>query len=238
MMEGGDAQAGEILEIAGKMVKKLKEEGMVLENALVQDSEGNLFIADRVHVDVNVVITVDGAMLYAMCDEKCGGSAHEPCNFCHALKRASQGCSSESWGNMFVMSSPSEENSGVTIGDVCLQYGLTMKQLIIINDPSQHEHFAPLTTQDGLDVDATSEMPMDLNLMDIDETTLVMSLESEEAPGAPRLRVPFRASMVGPQSRPLLKVFRDAGITWEDQTLTLTPTLTYHPIMGTWWQCY
>ena len=81
-IEGGDAQAGlgEVLEEAyvANAMSTLRDEGLVVKNVMTTTPGGEYVIIEKVHFDVDVKPTVDGVMLYYLCEGTCSGNAHEP----------------------------------------------------------------------------------------------------------------------------------------------------------------
>ena len=69
-IEGGDAQAGEVLEEVALAMSTLRDEGLKVKNAVTTTPEKEYVIIEEVHFEVVVKLTVDGAMLYYLCEGK------------------------------------------------------------------------------------------------------------------------------------------------------------------------
>ena len=105
------------------------------------------------HFDVDVKLTVDGAMLYYLCEGKCGGSANEPCPFCHATKSKTK-CSIG-----FVFQLVHFDNSVTAYGDVAKKYRINLEQLVDMNTEENEEKYQPLTVEAKGDTQASKHKP-------------------------------------------------------------------------------
>ena len=206
-IEGGDAQAGEVLEEVAIAMRTLRDEGLKVENVMTTTPDGEYVIIKEVHFDVDVKLTVDGAMLYYLCEGKCSGSANEPCPFCHDTKNKKK-CSIG-----FVFQLVDFDNSVTTYGDVAKKYRINFQQLVDMNTEENEEKYQPLTVDAKGDTQASKRKPT----RHLDTHT---SPDAEVAPNGVsiRLRVPRLMSIMekGVERRELIDIFAKQGITWKD----------------------
>ena len=125
-IEGGDAQAGEVLEEVAHAMSTLRDEGFKVKNVMTTTltPEGEYVIIEEVHFEVDVKLTVDGAILYYLCEGKCSGNAKEPCPFCHDTNNK-KSCSIG-----FVFELVVFDDSVTTYGDVAKKCRIDFEQLI------------------------------------------------------------------------------------------------------------
>ena len=154
-IEGGDTQAGEVLEEAAQAMRMLRprDEGLKVKNAMTTTPGGEYVIIEEVHFEVDVKLTVDGAIWYYLSEGKCSGTAKEPCPFCHDTKNKKP-CSIG-----FVFELVVFDNSNTTYGDVAKKFRIDFKQLIDMNTEGNEGRYQPLTVKQNGDTRATTQKP-------------------------------------------------------------------------------